>query len=109
MQCRHCGSVSTVRNGFIRSIQQWKCRDCGRRFQEICKKRLHSVQERQDLVRLYCSGLSYSRSAKLKGVSHTTARRWVKQYAEGLPEKPESQATVVELDEQCAQLGKKEK
>ncbi len=109
MKCRRCGEESRViKSGWVREKQRWHCKDCQFHFveqDERCKPdSLH-----QEVVRLYCSGLSYNRSGKLKGISHTTARRWVSQYAESLPERPEMESTVVELDEQCSFVGKKRK
>jgi transposase-like protein len=109
MKCRRCGEEGgVIKSGWVRGKQRWHCKDCQFHFveqDERCKPgSLH-----QEVVRLYCSGLSYNRSEKLKGISHTTARRWVSQYAEGLPERPELESPVVELDEQCSFVGKKRK
>jgi transposase len=69
------------------------------------------LEQKAEFVKLYASGISFNRIAKLKGTSHTTARRWVTSFAENqLPEKPPvtTPVQVIEMDEQWHYLQKKQ-
>ena len=108
MKCRRCAEdEKVIKSSWILGKQRWHCKACQFHFveqDERCKP--ESLYPK--VVRLYCRDVSYNRSGKLKGISHTTARRWVSRYVEGLPEPPELESTVVELDEQCSFVEKKE-
>jgi transposase-like protein len=34
MRCKHCGSESVTKKGFVNKKQLYKCKDCGHRFYE---------------------------------------------------------------------------
>ena len=38
LKCKQCGSSSYVKNGFIKSSQRYKCKECGINFIEGDKR-----------------------------------------------------------------------
>lgn len=100
MECLRCQSENSIKSGFARGKQRFECKDCHYHFIEPSPKA--GEQEHLQVVKLYGSGVSFRQIGRLQGVSHTTARRWVKQFASALPEISSEQApvSVVELDEQ---------
>ena len=100
MKCLRCGGENSIKSGFARGKQRFECKDCHYHFVEPSPKA--GVEEHRQVVKLYCSGVSFRQIGRLQGVSHTTARRWVKEYAEQLSGSTESNTpvSVVELDEQ---------
>jgi transposase-like protein len=99
MKCTHCGSENSIKSGFARSKQRYECKDCHCHFVKSAPKA--GEAERQYVVKLYCSGVSFRQIGRLHGISHTTARRWVKGFAERLPQAVnKTPVSVVELDEQ---------
>ena len=110
--CPRCESAKPYKYGFGgRGQQRWKCRQCNYQFTCDHKEKGAGVEEKLEMVKLYCSGVSFRRAGRIKGKSHTTARRWVTDFAEKhLPEKPEidSPVTAVQMDEQWHFLQKNE-
>lgn len=99
MKCLRCGSEHSIKSGFARGKQRFECKNCYCHFVEPSPKA--GEAEHRQVVRLYCSGVSFRQIARLQGVSHTTARRWVKAFAEQLPQEiSKTPVSVVELDEQ---------
>ena len=52
LKCKQCGSSSYVKNGFIKSSQRYKCKECGINFIIECDKRVkYGIQDlEKDLV-----------------------------------------------------------
>lgn len=95
--CAHCGAEKVYKNGWPK----------GRRRCAVCRKDFFDplpskASKRQRVVQLYSSGVSFRQTARLEGISHTTAREWVRQAGEALPERPEPKTPprVIEFDEQ---------
>ena len=87
MICRKCGSVQNVKNGKVKGVQRYKCKDCGFQFtKEIANG--HSEEERNKAVALYLLGLSMRVIAKLFRVNVTTILYWVRNFAIKNYEKP---------------------
>ena len=109
MKCSRCESENSIKSGFTRGKQRFECKDCHCHFVESSPKA--GAEEHRQVVKLYCSGVSFRQIARLQGVSHTTARRWVQRFANALPEAPLENApvSVVELDEQWHFVKKKSK
>ena len=61
-------------------------------------------------VLLYVSGLSMNRTAKLLDVSTPNVMAWIEQFAAAYGQKPEPEgrALVIELDEMCGTISKKD-
>lgn len=100
MECLRCGSENSIKSGSARGKQRFECKDCHYHFVEPSPRA--GDAEHLQVVKLYCSGVSFRQIGRLQGVSHTTARRWVKHFASSLPEArlDQTPVSVVELDEQ---------
>jgi len=108
MKCLRCGGENSIKSGFARGKQRFECKDCHYHFVEPGLKA--GDKEHLQVVKLYCSGVSFRQIGRLQGVSHTTARRWVKAFAQQLPQAANKMpVSVVELDEQWHFLQKKSK
>lgn len=109
MKCSRCGSGNSIKSGSSRGKQRFECKNCHCHFVESSPKA--GAEEHRQVVKLYCSGVSFRQIGRLQGVSHTTARRWVQQFASAVPEIPLKQGpvSVVELDEQWHFVKKKSK
>jgi transposase len=108
MYCYRCETSAVHRSGYANGKQRYYCKACDYHFTERIPQQPNP--HKAAIVKLYCGGISFRQAARLEGISHTTARRWVKTFAEQLPE-PESKTpvSVVELDEQWHFLQKKAK
>jgi transposase len=102
-----CGSEEHVKNGLMRNKQRDLCKDCGLNFTNT-PTRCKPLALKAAAVRLYVSGLSMNRTAKLLGVSTPTIQVWLEQFAAAYAQKPEPEgrAMVIELDEMWHDLKK---
>ena len=106
MHCPKCGSEEKHKAGFHKGKQRYKCKPCGCFYTKSgprgYPKRLHEVA-----VTLYVFGLSMNAIARLLGISHQTAYRWIKAKAQSLPPvEVHHSVTEAEIDEMCLYLKK---
>ncbi len=102
MQCPHCQSEHTHKNGHRRGKQNHRCLDCGRQFVENpITERGYSDEIRQLCLRMYVNGMGFRGIERATGVHRTTVITWVKQVGESLPDTtpPENIPDVGEFDE----------
>jgi transposase len=107
MKCRFCDSSKFVKNGNHRGSQRYKCKDCGKQFNEVLKGVTEGLREQSIL--LYILGLSFRTIADFAGVAPSTVLYWVRNFAIKVYEKPMpiSKAVIIELDEMWHFLGSK--
>ena len=100
LRCKRCGSEEQVTNGLMRGKQRYLCKSCGLSFTDT-PARGKPLALKAAAVRLYVSGLSRNRSAKLLGVSTPPVQAWLEPFAAAYAQKPEPEgrAVVIELDE----------
>jgi len=107
MKCRKCGSDKKVKNGKVKGVQRYKCKDCGFQFTKE-EANGHSAEEKNKAIALYLLGLSMRSISKLFRVNVSTILYWVRNFAIANYEKPSPQgAVVVELDEMWHFIGSK--
>ena len=73
MECKKCKSKKTVKAGFVRSFQRFKCKECSYYFTDT-PIRGHALHEKLLCLQLYASGLSLRRIGYLLQVSQVKAR-----------------------------------
>jgi transposase-like protein len=98
--CKNCGVSRYVKNGFVRGHQRYKCKDCGCNFTPTPPRGAGETKKALAVL-LYSKGKSsYRWIGELLDVSWVTVYRWLRAFAESLPE-PEVRADVreMELDE----------
>ena len=90
ISCKQCGGTSFVKNGFVRSLQRYRCKKCGCNF-TATNSRGFPIATKALTVLLYRSGMfSFRKLGKLLGISAVTAYKWVHQ------ESPDSLAEIME-------------
>jgi transposase-like protein len=110
IECKNCKSTSSTKNGIVRKKQRYKCKDCGYNFvighahtstKKLAKKAI--------VVLLYSLGrTSYSKLAKIFGVTNGTIHNWVTEAANRLPIPTISNdITEIEFDEMWHYIVKK--
>ena len=67
MDCRHCGSGETVRNGRHAGVQRYRCRSCGRYFRESEPKFGKAVEARA--LDMYLNNVGIRKIARFTGVA----------------------------------------
>jgi transposase-like protein len=108
MVCLHCGATASVKNGFMKGIQRYKCKVCGYQFTQETP-RGKPFKDKILALTLYLSGLSMNMIAKLIGVSTQSVMRWIKQFYHQYAEIPMQEGIVeeIEIDEMYHFIGKK--
>ena len=83
MPCKNCRDAQTVKNGFVRGKQRYKCRACGYNFVLGDDRHSHATEVKKALaIILYSLGKSsFGFLGKLFGVSRTTTYYWIRQAA----------------------------
>jgi len=100
--CKNCQTTNTVKNGFVRGKQRYKCYACGYNFVLGDARHPHTTEIKKALsIILYSLGkASFGFIAKLFGVSRTTASYWIRDAAARV-EEPTIAGDIqeIELDE----------
>ena len=108
MTCLKCGSEAIVKNGFMKGLQRYKCKNCSYQFTKNTP-RGKPMKDKILALTLYLSGLSMNMIGQIVGVSAQSVMRWLRifysQYAE-IP-LPEGSVQEVEIDEMHHFLCKK--
>jgi transposase len=88
MTCKNCRNTHTVKNGFVRGKQRYKCHTCGYNFVLGDDRHSHATEIKKALaIILYSLGKSsFGFLGKLFGVSRTTTYYWIRQAASSIDE-----------------------
>lgn len=100
IKCKQCGSSNKVKNGFVRSKQRYYCKDCHCQFTDTKPRgKPHELKQMAVILYAYC-GVSFSKIAKMSGVSDTAVSNWIKEAGEKAPTlNPKSDSSIVMIDE----------
>ena len=94
MQCTHCGSFKSVRNGSYKGSQRFICKDCGRAFSDKVRKFTYADKER--FMQMYLNNVGIRKAARFMGCSSSLPIRWIREFAQNL--KRQLQRTQSELE-----------
>ena len=98
-RCKQCDCKDFVKNGYVRGVQRYRCKNCGLNFVKGDKRvKEDTAIKRAIAVILYSLGKSsYGFIAKLFGVTRPAVQKWLKREADLLAE-PEIAATIQEME-----------
>jgi transposase len=111
MECPRCKQIESVKAGFVREQQRYKCKACKYFFIER-DGRKYAREIKIRAIQLYLEGLGFRAIERLLGVSDTTVLLWVKNLGKTIQElEPMHPAKVelLELDEMHHFVGQKNK
>jgi len=92
-RCPHCKSKSYVANGHLKGVQRYKCKECGRYFNESTGTALEGLHKKGKLSKyLWCMFMGYSirYCAKETGISIPTSFNWRHKILRSLSEIPDN-------------------
>ncbi len=116
IQCKHCGSRSTVKNGkTVNQKQRYKCRDCGKVFRLGDERQKYSFEKKLRVFRWYVDGAGISSIARNEGISTPLVIKWIRNFSKTLRRKineieiPEDakKIEILEVDELFTYVQKK--
>jgi transposase len=112
ISCKFCESFDVFKSGFVRGLQRYKCKQCGKNFTQTPFRGFPEKDKFKALV-LYLSGLSMNRIAQLFGVSAVAVLKWIRALGSKLCIKiapsQNDQVIVMEADEFWHYLKKRQK
>jgi len=114
MQCTHCGSLNSVKNGSYKGSQRFICKECNRAFCDKVRKFTYADKER--FILMYMNNVGIRKAAKFMGCSSSLLVRWVREFAQNLRRQLEkaqnnmekdSVPDIIEMDEIYTRIKKK--
>lgn len=109
--CPQCHSRTTVKNGSVKGIRKWKCKDCRYQFsKDVLSGKSDEVKRLA--LHMYLEGLGLRSIGRILGVSNVAVLKWVKKAAieikrMHLEQSRKRAVTTMELDEMWHYVGKK--
>ena len=107
MQCSHCQSNQTVKNGRRNGIQNYLCRSCERQFRETHTPQGYSLNVKEHCLKLYLNGMGFRAIERATQVCHNTVINWVKQAQQSLPDENYEIPESAQVDELQTFVGSK--
>lgn len=108
MKCPKCESEHHVKNGRVRGIQRYKCKECGCNYSIDYTQMVEKEKKRRFGLAMYLEGLGFHSIGRLLSVSHVSVMNWVKKYGSELSEiRNPKPVQVMELDELHSYVGSK--
>jgi transposase-like protein len=108
MKCSKCQSEHHVKNGIVRGVQRYKCKECGRNFSIDYSQVVEKEKRRRFGLAMYLEGLSFHSIARLLNVSHVSVMNWIKKYGRELSKiRNPKPVQIMELDELHSYVGSK--
>jgi transposase-like protein len=77
--CPHCKSRHVVSNGNYKGRKKYKCKDCGKNFNDLTKtpfSGIHKLDKMKIYIDCMIKGYSIKRSAAQTGIAESTAFEW---------------------------------
>ena len=99
--CKKCGVKKYTKNGFVRGVQRYRCKQCGCNFIQKDSRQKVTLEGKALAVLLYASGKSsYGFIARLFNVSRTAVLKWIREFSRQIPEPSlTSEIKEIEFDE----------
>jgi transposase-like protein len=80
MKCPKCKSERSVRNGIIKGVQRYKCKECGCNYTVGYEQVYEKEKKKRFGLSMYMEGLGFHAISGLLNVSHVAVMNWVKKY-----------------------------
>jgi transposase len=108
--CKNCGSKQSVKNGIVAGKQRYLCKECGCNFREGDARTNEKIAAKKALCILFYAMAkgSFRMLGKILNTDHTLIYRWIRAFAEGLPEAAlNGEISQMEFDEMWHFIGSK--
>ena len=99
-RCPKCKKENSVKNGFLKNIQRYKCNECNYRYTVQKKSYAATSKIKRYALQLYLEGLGFRSIGRILNFSHVSIYKWIKSFGEKLETlKSETKIKNVEMDE----------
>ena len=113
LSCKKCGSKEYVKNGIVRGLQRYKCKnvECKCNFvsgDKRCERGKPAALKHLAMLLYAVGGMSFNGIGRILDIQDTTVSNWIRKEAENIPE-PEitAETKIVMLDEMWHFIQKK--
>lgn len=109
MNCPRCSSDRRVKDGFIKGVQRYKCKDCNYKYTVELKSTAKPKSMKKQALHLYLEGLGFRSIGRFLGVSNVSVLNWIRSFGEEVSSlRTEGECIeVAELDEMHSFIGSK--
>ena len=108
MNCSRCGSVNYCKDGKIKGVQRYMCKDCHYHYTVERKSDVKSVDTKRLAFEMYLEGLGFRAIGRILKISYGTVYQWIKKWGSSMTlPKRNGEIEVVELDEMHTYVGRK--
>lgn len=98
--CKNCGSIRFVKNGFVRGLQRYRCKECQCNFTHTKKRGIHPALKALGIVLYGMCGVSMSKIGRLLGVSDVAVLKWIRKEADLIEDtSSHAESKIVMIDE----------
>lgn len=97
-----------MRDGIVRGLQRYKCKDCGYHYTVERKSDIKPPETKRLALAMYLEGLGFRSIGRVLNISYGTVYSWVKEWGSqvSLPRRTDP-VEIVELDEMHTYVGSK--
>lgn len=111
-KCKKCNSSEIVKNGFARTKQRYKCKDCNYNFIEGDLRKEKNLDKQRMALHLYLENMGFRAIGRVLGVSNVSVLNWVKSAGRFIKQHHQEQGypqkvKVMEFDEMWHFIGSK--
>lgn len=109
MNCPKCNSAKKIKNGIVRNLQRYKCKDCQYNFTVEKRSNEYPKSMRKKALQLYLEGLGFRSIGRILEVSNVTVLNWIRSFGEEVQSLQSESKEIerVELDEMHSYIGNK--
>lgn len=98
--CKGCGASDYVKNGYVRGLQRYRCKECGCNFTATAPRGKPAAMKALAVLLYAMANVSFCSIARLLKVSDVAVLKWVRAKARKRPEpEPSGHIAIVTLDE----------
>jgi len=109
MNCPRCKSERKVKNGVIKEVQRYRCKDCGYNYTVEKRSNEYPKSTKKKALQLYLEGLGFRSIGRVLDVSNVSVLNWIKFFGKevrSLQSEP-TDIEIVEVDEMHSYIGNK--
>ena len=118
LKCKNCLSSKYIKNGFVRTVQRYKCKNCGYNYKEGDKRQKYTVQDRFKVLKLYLENCGIRSIERLTGVCNSQVLKWISESADTIKQEllkcrneinSIKDISILKIDELCTYIKKDQK
>jgi transposase-like protein len=105
--CKHCGCDISVKNGYVKGKQRYKCKNCSKTYREGDEREKYTNEQRLKVLKWYLEGAGIMSIERMEGVPNPLIIQWIRKFSKIIRQKlnetiiPENakEIQILELDE----------